>query len=743
MGLVVGSQAGQDVQLLSEKVSREHAQVLVDAEGQVFVVDRRSTNGTFVNGLRLEAGKLCRVLEGDRVCFGEDHGPRLEVRVDVKMGNAGVPEMGESLMGKLRVKGLLNIGRHADCDVVLEGEGVSRLHATLKLLEDGAVLLTDLGSTNGTFLNGKRVHGSVKVGSDDVILIGRVRLGLDAGPKNLSGEVAIRTEGITKRFGNGKVGLNPTTIAVEAGSLLAIMGPSGCGKSTLMKCLTGESPATGGRVYLHELELVQHYEFLKPLIGYVPQDDVVHKELRVEQALYYAAKLRMEKPSGQRVREKIAEVTRRLRIDDILQSPIGKISGGQRKRVSIAVELLTDPLILFLDEPTSPLDPQSIAEFMQILKDLARSGTTVVLVTHKPDDLTFMDSVVFMARGGHVAYHGSVQGYKGYFGVQHAVEVYAVLSGAGAAGWSERFLDGVGQVGTVRGGGGSRLKKRARGTWVVQVWWLCLRYLQIKVNDWLNILLLLGQAPLIALLVCLIFDQVTVAVPFLAVLSAAWLGTSNAAREIVGERGIYRRERMYNLRIGAYLFSKVAILSVFGGIQAASFAGIVVWHFSIGDAQWQDFTGTALWLWLITVVSSMLGLLLSAFANTVEKVMTLVPLVLIPQVMLAGVVTPLKNNVVELMSYLTPTRWGNDGLVVLQGGVLVEGTDCMDPYGGPVRTVMTAENVLGPQYGPLYQHWFGEAAHTLRLDGAALGVLGVMLLAMVWGVLYWKEAKRE
>jgi ABC transport system ATP-binding/permease protein len=157
--------------------------------------------------------------------------------------------------------------------------------------------------------------------------------------------VAIRTQAVEKRFSNGQVGLCETSLEIRAGSLVAIMGPSGCGKSTLLKCLTGESPASRGRVLLHNLELLSNYEFLKPLIGYVPQDDSVHRELTVEQALYFAARLRMERPTGHEIQEKIQSVTRRLNIAHVLASPIAKISGGQRKRVSIAVELLTDPLI--------------------------------------------------------------------------------------------------------------------------------------------------------------------------------------------------------------------------------------------------------------------------------------------------------------------------------------------------------------------------------------------------------------
>jgi ABC-type multidrug transport system ATPase subunit len=177
------------------------------------------------------------------------------------------------------------------------------------------------------------------------------------------------------------------------------MGPSGCGKTTLLKVLNGETPSTEGRVLISGLDLDENYDYVKTLIGYVPQDDIIHRELTVDQTLYYAARLRMGQVDPELMANKIEQVLSALKIVDHRSKPVSKISGGQRKRVSIAVEILTDPLILFLDEPTSPLDPQTIEEFLSILKDLSLNGTTVVMVTHKPEDLLYMDSVIFMAEG--------------------------------------------------------------------------------------------------------------------------------------------------------------------------------------------------------------------------------------------------------------------------------------------------------------------------------------------------------
>ena len=207
------------------------------------------------------------------------------------------------------------------------------------------------------------------------------------------------------------------------------MGPSGCGKSTLLKTLNGDAPATSGKVFLFNLELISNYNYLKTQIGYVPQDDIVHKELRVYECLYYTAKLRLDNVSDIEINQKIDQILKELNIYEIKNNLVGEISGGQRKRVSIAVELLTDPLLLFLDEPTSPLDPQTVEDFLDILKRLADKGTTVIMVTHKPEDLAYMDEVIFMAEGGNLVYYGDTNRFKEYFEVENAVSVFPKFLG--------------------------------------------------------------------------------------------------------------------------------------------------------------------------------------------------------------------------------------------------------------------------------------------------------------------------
>ncbi|HEX2898207.1 MAG TPA: FHA domain-containing protein [Bacteroidia bacterium] len=761
--VTVGSQKDKvDIAFKDDRISRIHAQLIIDRDGQCLLIDQGSTNGTFLNGNRIPAHVPTILNPKDEVWFGGSSAGKMLLGESESANDPSIPpraqdaspsaKVGQSLLSLLQSKPEISIGRSSECDVVLDSSLVSRLHAKLRKLPDGKFMLIDLGSTNGTFLNGQRVHGTVQVQPGDTVIVGRNILSLHHGPKTLTGEIAIRTEGIRKDFPNGKVGLRETNLEIHAGRLVAIMGPSGCGKSTLLKCLTGEAPATQGKVYLHDLELVQNYAFLKTLIGYVPQDDIVHKELTVEQSLYFAARLRMEKPTRLEIETKISEVLQRLRIAHIRQSPIAKISGGQRKRVSIAVELLTDPLVLFLDEPTSPLDPQTIEEFLKILQELAHKGTTVVMVTHKPEDLEYMDSVIFLAEGGAMVYDGNTTDYKAYFGVRTAVEVYANICGERAAGWIQRFQGKGAQPKPVSQVANPRLVKRSDKSLLGELHWLGRRYFRIKTNDLLNVAIMIGQAPIIAALVCLIFSKLTLSVPFLITLSAIWFGTSNAAREIVTEAAVYRRERMFNLRIGPYILSKLLVLAFFGLIQSVLFSVIILIGFQDLNPGWHSLGATIGWIWLLIICATALGLTISALVDTAEKAMTLVPLVLIPQVMLAGVVAPISNQPMEIVSYLSPTRWGNEGLALLQDSVHNSSYDGLsneiedeDPFAKDLMresmdSTVSVREALQDQYHHTYEKRFGNLAYSWDFDLAVLVLMTMSMLTVVAIAMRRKDA---
>ncbi len=628
------------------------------------------------------------------------------------------------------------LGRHESCHVVLRQATVSKRHAIVALQPDGRYVVRDLSSTNGTFVNGRRIAAPTVIGDDDRIIIGSYLLSLGGVAKDFRRESAIRAVGLEKVYPGGVVGLHACDLEVSAGALVAIMGPSGCGKSTLMRCLNGDSPGTRGSVLLHGLDLIENYEYLKTRIGYVPQDDIVHGQLTVEQSLFFAGKLRLGKVSGAELEAKIAGVLRELKIERVRHQRISALSGGQRKRVSIAVELLSDPLILFLDEPTSPLDPQTIEEFLGILRGLASQGTTVVMVTHKPEDLHFMDSVVFLAEGGHVVYHAGTDGCAGYFGVPHMSGVFSRITADHAQQWIDRYRIAC----PVSGGGGRqspgnplpRLKNQSALT---QLKWLCLRYMRIKCNDRSNVLLLIMQPLTISIAMCVVFASLNMGVLFFSAISAVWLGVNNAAREIVGELPIYRRERMFNLGIGPYLASKVIVLALIAAAQCALFVAILLLGFLGAEPCLSAPVGYFLWMWLVSTVSSSMGLFVSAWLDRNEKVMTVVPIMLIPQIMLAGVLERMRGPLVEVASYATFSRWATEGFAIVQGevdGVIDPGS--LPALTGPVDAIRGAEPErlaaagLGPN-GGLHANYHMELFEclpgygTLGLDLAALTVL--------------------
>jgi ABC-type multidrug transport system ATPase subunit/ABC-type multidrug transport system permease subunit len=759
--VVVGRSSSAQICINNNVVSSQHAQLIFDANGNLHVIDMNSSNGTFLNDRKLEPGVPYQVRSTDRLYFSGMAGVELVFNPDnyemVKVQrSSSVKITGDNnfsttnILEKFNGKRLLTVGRNTDCDVFLGHESISRNHATIEKKGANEFVISDLGSLNGTYVNGRRVNGTMRVTQNDTIIIGRFQLSLSGKVKDLTKEVAIRTERIVKQFDNGKIGLHECSFEIPSKSLLAVMGPSGCGKSTLLKALNGDSPPSSGRVYISGLELNENYDYLKTQIGYVPQDDIVHRELTVEQSLYYAAKLRLEHSDSTFIQQKIEQVLKDLNIEHIRKNLVGKISGGQRKRVSIAVEILTDPLILFLDEPTSPLDPQTIEEFLEILRNLSNKGTTVIMVTHKPEDLNYMDTVIFMAEGGHKVYQGETSSYLSHFKVDDTIKVYAQLAMPHASKWIDNHKQNHPALGLMQA---PKEKQNSRNAnFFHQFWWLTIRYFNIKLNDRINTMVLVGQAPIIAGLICLIFKDITPAVPFLLAVSAVWFGTNNAAREIVGESPIYKRERMFNQGILAYMLSKITVLGTFAAIQSFLFTLIISLNFAGTDPTWDAPGSTFLWMLLVSLSASMMGLLLSAIVSTSEKVMTLVPIALIPQIMLAGIVAKISSPFVEILSYLTLSRWGNEGFCNVQKNVKIEVpvvqlSQNNDPSANSEQIVTTkwethnSIDQLKDCFHDNYEKTFGnELAFSFRLDIIAITVLSILFLVGIYIALKRKDS---
>ena len=739
--LIVGSGEESHIKLDNNRVSRSHLQIIYTDKGDLNVQDLGSTNGTFLNGIRIEDSKLLKHKDKLQLAGVND------ILILVEEPNAkDITGEDYNLFNKLKTKSRIVIGRNSDCDVVLNYNTISKFHTSITLSkshqnsENNIYLIKDLDSTNGTFVNGRKIKRVTKINIHDKIYIGRYQLSLDGKIKNLNEELAITAIGIEFKYPNGVVGLKRMDLSIPSKSITAIMGPSGGGKSTLLKALNGDSPPSKGKVFLFNQELNANWQYLKTQIGYVPQDDIVHQELTVKESLFYTAKLRLENISNTNIDKKINQVLTDLNIIDKKHNLISNLSGGQRKRVSIAVELMTDPLIMFLDEPTSPLDPSTVEDFLRILRKLSEKGTTVLMVTHKPEDLEYMDEVVFLAEGGNMVYQGDTTRYKEYFNVKTAVAVFSQISGKSSKIWIKKYLNPRPLSNSTSSP--SINQPSSESSRFKQFYWLTKRYFNIKINDKVNSLLMLLQAPIIAILICLIFKQITSAVLFMIAISAIWLGTQNAAREIVSEKAIYKRERMFNLYIFPYIFSKISVLSFFSVIQSMIFMFILYIHYN-GSGVSVDINNTLFlffWMVFLSISAAFLGLLLSSLVKTSERAMTILPLILLPQIMLAGLISRVSNGLVEFISYFTISRWGVEGFNIIQENII---ENYIDPLsGGLVKVKEDALNLLLKQFHKSYRNndIFGSLTGTITLDILAVSLMVIVMTLFIYKILKNKDS---
>ena len=347
----------------------------------------------------------------------------------------------------------LTIGRWAENDLVLDDPQVAGVHARIRQL-DGRWLIQDQDTHAGTYVNRRRVN-SVELNDGDEILIGTRKVYLDGlTVKSFVGREGVRIDaiGLTKVVASGKRILDDVSLSIFPGELVAIVGGSGTGKTSLLHALNGFSPASAGELLYNGVSLYEDLDLLRPLLGYVPQDDIVHGELTVERTLYYAARLRL--PEDTRIEEiaqRTEDVLAAVGLTEHRRTEVRRLSGGQRKRVSVAVELLAKPKAFFLDEPTSGLDPALEGRMMALFRDLAERGATVVVSTHVTQNLRACDKIAWMARGGRLVFFGSPSEALRHFGVTQFGEVY---DSARSGGRRRPLVSGVQRL------AGSSLKRR-------------------------------------------------------------------------------------------------------------------------------------------------------------------------------------------------------------------------------------------------------------------------------------------
>ncbi|MDT3438765.1 MULTISPECIES: FHA domain-containing protein [unclassified Pseudofrankia] len=578
-------------------------------------------------------------------------------------------------------QGTMTIGRGRDNDIVITDLLASRHHAQLSV-RGGNVELVDLDSANGSFLNGRRVNrGPVRQG--EVIAVGHHVFQLEG---NLlveyvdSGDVSFEADDLNVWApGGGKQLMHDMTFRLPGRALLGVVGPSGAGKSTLLNALTGFRPADKGTVRYAGRDLYDEYDELRRRIGYVPQDDILHTSLTVRKALELGAELRFPPDVTPKERSaRIDEVLGELGLTQHANTVVSRLSGGQRKRTSVALELLTRPTLLYLDEPTSGLDPGMDLNVMESLRTLADDGRTVIVVTHSVLQLDLCDYVLVLAPGGYVAYFGPPGDALTFFGESNYPRVFRGLEATPGPESAAKFRQSRHYVPSAVTAPSARpapeelpsIRQQSVGKQLVT---LSRRTFAVIASDKGYLRLAIAFPFVLGVIPRAIgggfadtgdkfspnSDAPTIFL--IMVLCACFMGMSNSVREIVKEREIFRRERAIGLSRSAYVGSKVLVLIVITVLQSIPFTVIALAGRTPPDPLLlgNSLLECMLAVFVVGFASGMIGLTISALVDNADKTMPLLVIVTMIQLVFSAGIVPVSGKPgLQQVAVISPARWG-------------------------------------------------------------------------------------
>lgn len=676
---------------------------LYQVDGQWYLKDDSSKNGIWYHG-RNES--WIAIHDGDKVYLGNEELSNIMLLFSYRREASTQMMNGYSLSEKQQ----FSIGRDAQCDIVINSSVVSRVHSIITY-ENGQYYITDNHSTNGTLLNGSMLNKKTllrqmdKIGIADVSLIfSDMMLWLD----RPQGGVSVVAEHLSRVVGKGKEKkciANDISLTLNSNEFVAIIGGSGAGKTTLLNCLSGLSDFEYGDVFVNGESIRTAKKNLRSIMGYVPQQDILYDSLSLERMLNYSAQLRMPKDtSAAEIQAKIDETLEIVELSEHKNTLIKKLSGGQRKRASIAVELLASPKLFFLDEPSSGLDPGTEKHLMRMLKRLSQSGKTVIMVTHTVQNLDLCDRVVCMGKGGLLCFSGTPKQALQFFQRDSLIDIFDILNEApeaSAQAMKERYEAQAGFGSAADQAEKSKSEKTSFALLFHQFRVLGLRYCEIFKNSASRLVLLMLIPFVITILVCFayqadggLFDllhinivrqnfaflvaQDTMSLVSAFSCAAFWVGIFNSVQEISKERVIYQREKFTGVAVIPYLMSKFSVLTLLCAVQAGVMTALLrflsgtVATVSAGtnaatnlafgmSTQGAVFQGNMFWLELyittfLCVISAMcLGLAISSLVSN-DIALVLCPICLLPQILFSGVATPL-SGMTDVLSRIVSCRW--------------------------------------------------------------------------------------
>ena len=744
---LVGRDATVDVSIRHNRVSRHHLRI-TSGESGWSAEDLGSSNGSFIEGNPIQEHPLQGNVE---ISLGSREGPKLTVSV-VETGKARELDSEsttftrrEDLVSahttatpidtRIPLKPRTRIGRDSFNDVVFASDlMVSRFHAEVVVNSAGGFDVIDLRSANGTFVNGQPVkRQALQVG--DLLTVGSTVMTYARGslePLDNEGGFSFTARGIGLVIG-GKRLLSKVSFDLKPKSLTAVVGPSGSGKSTLLSVLSGQRMPTNGSVEFAGRNLHASYDELRNRIGLVPQADLLHTNLKTQKALEYGAALRLPRDTTKAERSsRVETVMDDLGLTKRADLRIDKLSGGQRKRASVALELITDPELLFLDEPTSGLDPGLDRQVMKMLRALADSGRTVLIVTHSTANLDVCDDIVVMAAGGHLAYFGSPYGVMDTFKAADWADVFERLE---EEDFSSRG-DTTEQTSVQQAKPVEFAQRRQQG-WLHQFGQLAKRYVEVIASDKPYVGLTVALPFILGLVAQLTGSDLGIAAGDLAdfflnpearstllivVLGAVFMGSATAVQELVKERVIYERERSTGLSPSAYVLSKFLVLAVISGLQGVTFITIAL----LGRPLPEDdllrvgsFGAILLTVVLLSLLAVTIGLFLSSLANSTEVTMPFLVVTTMAQVVFSGAVPLVSMTILDAAKWVNPSYWAMSSLGALTDLNVISGLD--------------SDNEI--------PEWAFEAEN---FNNGVLGVLVFMTLFLVATLLSlrWREKTR-